>query len=495
MRLVGAVVLLSILYRAWTCLDTLAGALTGGTIAGLCYFGAALHWLGSSANPDPDTFIIREAAMTLGSMGLFVPWWALWWVGARLLCRASPRQAPLAYVLAFGLANLLLGDVAMGIPMVPLSLFALDTPIANLLAWTGQFGLDTLLVASSAVLGTVRLVDRRGRAQLLAAGVGAVAVTAFASMGLTTQSDRDLQAIDAPIYLAQPSLPHVSLMPPEEVSSIVRAALLTEIERGIAAGAQLIVLPEGAFLDDLTGDTTIPAEIASLLPQNSIVAAGFHRAAVETTLDGGFAVTPYNSVMLIGADGPLAVHDKAHLVPFGETMPALFFSLGFDVIAGPSGGFGSGPAIGVFEDVGSLPPFALLICYEGILSGAVVREVGDARWLLNVSSETLFRGTAGPGLLLEHMRLRSLETGLPMLRSTAHAYSAVILPDGSLSDQLDPEVAGGMIVSVPEARPTVFLRQGYWPLWVALGWLAACLALGFQESRRKNSVEMASSSL
>ena len=459
------------------------GALVGGLVAGLAYFGTALHWLGSSANPDPSTFILREAVTTAGAMWLFVPWWALWWAGARVLTRLSPAMAPLAFTAAFAGSDLLLGDWVMGIPMAPLSLVALDTPVAALLPWMGQFALDALLVTAGVVLnGTLsRLGWRRGSAMVMVAAV----VAGSPWLGSSQQQDAAGRAVGARVHLAQPSLPHVALLPPDDAEDIIKATLLTEIEKGVAAGASMVVLPEGAFLEDLTKNGELVAEVAGRLPEGVVVMTGFHRAAVEEMPDEGLSVTPYNSVMLIGSGGVLAAHDKAHLVPFGETMPKLFFALGFDVIAGPSGGFGAGPAIGVFDDVAGLPPFAVLICYEGILSGAVSREAGVSQWLLNMSAETLFRGTLGPRLLLEHMRLRSIETGLPMLRATAHAFSGVILQDGSLAAALAPDVAGGVTVVVPEGTPSFFLRFGYGPFHIVLLSLAALLTGGAVRNLRR----------
>jgi apolipoprotein N-acyltransferase len=282
------------------------------------------------------------------------------------------------------------------------------------------------------------------------------------------------------VHLVQPALPHVALLPPETGHEIVHGAVLMGIEQGVEAGATLVVLPEGAVLDDLTAEDDLVREIAARLPEGATVLVGFRRAEARVGADGGFTVTPFNSVMLIEPGGAVATHDKAHLVPFGETMPGLLFALGFDVIAGPPGGFGAGPAIGVFEGVAELPPFALAICYEAVLTGAVSREAQGAKWVLNLSAETLFRGTIGPRLLLDHMRLRAIETGRPMLRATAHAYSGVIAADGTVVELFGAEEAGGLTVAVPPARQTIFWRHGYAPLHGALGIaLGALLVTGF----------------
>lgn len=321
-----------------------------------------------------------------------------------------------------------------------------------------------------------------------------MSVGATAAAQLFTPTIPDAASPGAPtVHLVQPALPHVALLPPETGHEIVHGAVLVGIERGVEAGATLVVLPEGAVLDDLTAKDGLVREIAARLPEGTSVLVGFRRAEARVRADGGFAVTPFNSVMLIGPEGAVATHDKAHLVPFGETMPDLFFALGFDVIAGPPGGFGAGPSIGVFEGVAGLRPFALAICYEAVLTGAVSREAQGAEWVLNLSAETLFRGTIGPRLLLDHMRLRTIETGRPMLRATAHAYSGVIAADGTVVELMDAEEAGGLTVPVPPARPTLFWRHGYAPLHGALGVAFGSLLLAGAASRFRHRLARSSS--
>jgi apolipoprotein N-acyltransferase len=478
-RLLGGLILLAVLFRLWSSLRGSWASLLGGFAAGLGFFGVALHWLGSSANPDPGSFVLREAVTAAGAMWLFVPWWALWWWAAHGLTRFAGRSAmaPLAFVTAFGGSNLLLGDLAWGIPMAPLTLLTLDTLLAGLLPLIGQFGVDTVLVALGTALGHSVRPDRAG---WLAGGL-LTSAGATAAAQLLTPTIPDAAPPGAPtVHLVQPALPHVALLPPETGHEIVHGAVLMGIEQGMEAGATLVVLPEGAVLNDLTAEDGLVREIAARLPEGATVLVGFRRAEARVGADGGFTVTPFNSVMLIEPGGAVATHDKAHLVPFGETMPGLLFALGFDVIAGPPGGFGAGPAIGVFEGVAELPPFALAICYEAVLTGAVSREAQGAKWVLNLSAETLFRGTIGPRLLLDHMRLRAIETGRPMLRATAHAYSGVIAADGTVVELFGAEEAGGLTVAVPPARQTIFWRHGYAPLHGALGIaLGALLVTGF----------------
>ena len=494
---------LTILYRLWRRLLALPTALGGGLVVGLAYFGVSLHFLGASANPDPSTFIWHEAVTTAGAMMLFVPWWGGWFLLARGLARAVqvPTLEPLAFVLAFAVSDLLLGDLVMGLPLAPLALFVLDTPLSGLVRLTGQLGSDLALVGVGAALGhwtslAAELRDERPKHSAqprlaLGPSLSLVAVGACAWMGAPRGAapTRDDASVGPVVHLVQPALPHPAFLPPDRAEEIVRQAILQGIQNGVRAGAQVIVLPEGALLDDLTASPSALATLAEQLPQGTVLVAGFKRAEVTSGPDGAFDVRPFNSVGLIGhqdavggkaeaADvGPgqlLRVMDKAHLVPIGEVLPPGFAALGFDVLAGPSGGYARGPQIAVVSELPGVAPFAVLICFEAVLTGAVSRETQSATWLLNISSETSFRGTVGPRFLLDHMRLRALESGRPMLRATAHAYSGLIGADGSLVALLPPEAASGITVEVPASRPTPFGRLGYAPFY---GVLAAGLSV------------------
>lgn len=485
-RLSLAFAVLGVIYALWRSLPSLWTALAGGFLTGLGYFGTSVYWLGASANPNPETFIFGEIVLGAGALWLFVPWWAIWFGLAYLISRLSltPRIDPVSFVLSFSMANLMLADLVMGIPLVPLSLIAIDTFLAPMLGLVGQFGLDSLVVAAGAAVGVFVASGRRLPAVALVALCAAFLV-ALGSDPAQRLPDA-VTAAGSKVYLAQPSLPHVALMEPSNVLTIVNGEVLRQVREGVDAGAELIVLPEGALRVDVTSpDDTLTAEISALLPEGVFVLAGFGRVVVDQT-DQGFSVQPYNSVALIDRNGVQQVHDKAHLVPFGETMPDIFFKMGFNVVAGPAGGLGSGDRLSVLDNVGDIPGFAVVICYEAILSGAVSRESDGARWLLNVSAETLFRGTIGPRLLHDHIRLRAIETGLPVLRSTAHAFSGGIDANGVSFSTLAPEVRAGVTVAIPEPLPTHFRAVGYRDYYIALsGFVVLVLGAGLSGARRR----------
>jgi apolipoprotein N-acyltransferase len=100
------------------------------------------------------------------------------------------------------------------------------------------------------------------------------------------------------------------------------------------------------------------------------------------------------------------------------------------------------------------------LCYEIIFSGEVVDKANRPAFLFNPSNDAWF-GAWGPPQHLAQARLRGLEEGLPVLRSTPTGISAVIDSDGKLLRSLPWRTAGIIDTRLPAPRaPTPFARFG-----------------------------------
>jgi apolipoprotein N-acyltransferase len=94
---------------------------------------------------------------------------------------------------------------------------------------------------------------------------------------------------------------------------------------------------------------------------------------------------------------------------------------------------------------------ALNICYEDLFGAEIIRALPQATRLLNISNLAWYGDSFAQAQHLQIARVRALETGRPMLRSTNTGMTAVVQPDGSVSAVL-PEFERGLL------RATV---QGY----------------------------------
>ena len=90
--------------------------------------------------------------------------------------------------------------------------------------------------------------------------------------------------------------------------------------------------------------------------------------------------------------------------------------------------------------------------------------MADARnrpdFLFNPSNDAWF-GSWGPPQHLAQARLRALEEGIPVIRSTPTGISAVIAADGALIDSVPLGEAGAIEAVLPGTQaPTLFARLG-----------------------------------
>jgi len=122
--------------------------------------------------------------------------------------------------------------------------------------------------------------------------------------------------------------------------------------------------------------------------------------------------------------------------------------------------FSAGPGPRTLALAG-LPAFSPLICYEVIFPGAVIDPAARPQWLLNISNDAWFGFTAGPFQHFGIVRTRSVEEGLPLVRTANNGISAVVDPYGRVLSRLDLDAVGVLDVALPQPLPpTLYARFG-----------------------------------
>lgn len=236
---------------------------------------------------------------------------------------------------------------------------------------------------------------------------------------------------------------------------------LSELTGKPAPGAppRLILWPEAATADFLELDPDARRRITALLgPRDKILLGGdsliFNPA--------GDMVGAYNATFGLDADNRIiGRYDKAHLVPYGEYLPArtLLSAIGLSRLVHGDVDFWPGPGPASM----ALPGFGkagIQICYEIIFSGQVIDAANRPDFLFNPSNDAWF-GRWGPPQHLAQARLRAVEEGMPVIRSTPTGISAVIDAEGRLLHSLPWREAGKIEAALPGPRPpTAFARFG-----------------------------------
>ncbi|MCR9180555.1 MAG: apolipoprotein N-acyltransferase [Erythrobacteraceae bacterium] len=430
----------------------------------------------------------------------------LGWVAVPMLCiylAAYPALAALAAHLiarraplwAFGLvlagawitAEWLRGWVFTGYPWPPLGLMLLGgwgTPgVANLLPWLGTYALSGLAL----VLASVLLWALAGRRWLVAgAGVVAVAAGMLVSLHVIKPPLKGLR-----YTLVQPLIPQSEINDAGKFEEqFARIAALT------ASGqnqSRIVLWPESAipdYLEDGYPDRYYlqmtagadpefaRARIGGIIGPQSTLLTGVVNLDIGTREDGTQgAVSARNSVMAIDGEGAIkASYAKAHLVPYGEYLPMreLLEPLGLSRLVAGAIDYEPGPGPRTL-DLGRHGKAGIQICYEIVFSGKVVDRANRPDYIFNPSNDGWF-GHWGPPQHLAQARMRAIEEGLPVLRSTTTGISAVIDANGIVRSSIARGKADKLEGVVPAAKPpTLFARAGHW---LTLGWAAVLIALG-----------------
>jgi apolipoprotein N-acyltransferase len=300
----------------------------------------------------------------------------------------------------------------------------------------------------------------------------------------------------------------VALLQPnvnEGLADLVRESARSVLERfhqqereALAAGAELIVWPEGSFPNRrLRREITSLADV-DLIPEGAKPpAASIVGASVvgrEKGDDGKLHGVRHNSAFVV--DGELRVlgrFDKTHLVPFGEYVPWPFGALIRQFI--PLGTTTPGQALEpIAVDVQGHPlKVGITICYEGVfpeISRALARA--GANFFANLTDDRWY-GVSGMATQHLHMyALRAVETGRPVARSTNTGHSAWIDIHGGIHRKTGIYESAVVVDDVPLLTiDTAYLRLGDFVALCSLGFTLAAwfwsMVGGRMVFRRKHS--------
>ena len=252
---------------------------------------------------------------------------------------------------------------------------------------------------------------------------------------------------------------------------------------------RIIFWPEAAIPDYL--ETGYPAryyygrppefvrqQLGSLMKPGDVLVLGALK--LEFDQAEGRAAGARNSVFAMDKQGELlGRYDKAHLVPYGEYLPMrpLLSAIGLSRLAPGDFDFWPGPGARSI-DLGQFGKAGLQVCYEIIFSGQVVDRDDRPDFIFNPSNDAWF-GSWGPPQHLAQARLRAIEEGLPVIRSTPTGISALIDADGAIVASVPMGQAGRIDAHMPRSRPpTVFARYGQiLPLGLAIILLFSAIAI------------------
>jgi len=409
------------------------------------------------------------SAIAIGLLGLYMGLFAaLAAAGATWLRRrwALPVAAFLLLVLPalWGATEWLRGWVFTGFPWASSGYAHIDAPLAGYAPLLGVYGIGVLAAVGA---GCVAMLTQRARLP----AIGLFAALLLGGWGLRQVAWTQPSGQPITVRLLQGDIPQDDKFNAEHLGDILERyrQLIT------AAPADLIAAPE----------TAVPVFPHQLPPGYLDNLHAYARASGSSLLIGiplADSATVYaNSVAGMTPQGETYRYDKHHLVPFGEFIPTGFrwFT---DLMHIPLGDFTRGAAVQA--------PFAVKdqwvqpdVCYEDVFGEETARQLRDAAHpatlLLNVSNLAWYGESVAIPQHLQISRMRTLETGRPMLRATNNGATAVIDGRGVVTaqapfyrqDVLTARVQG-MAGSTPYIRLGNLGFLGLAALMLAAAWFA-----------------------
>jgi len=455
-------------------------AFLSGWLFGVSHFVVGLNWIAKAftfqaAMPEWLGYV----AVLLLSLYLAIfpglAALAAWWIG-----KDRPATFTLALAGAWIVTEWLRSWVFSGFIWNPLGSTALPLgQITSLGMFIGSYGLSAILLAGAG--GIWLLVLKRWR-------VAVPLLAVFAGLSLIPHHQPQPISSDQPlITVVQPNIGQQDKWKAgyEEQN----LAKLAELTRREGDSPRIIFWPEAAIPDYL--ETGYPAryyygrppefvrqQLGALMGPDDVLVLGALKLEFDEA--GGRAVGARNSVFAMDAQRELVGrYDKAHLVPYGEYLPMrpILSAIGLSRLAPGDFDFWPGPGPRSI-DLGRFGKAGLQVCYEIIFSGQVVDPDSRPDFIFNPSNDAWF-GSWGPPQHLAQARLRAIEEGLPVIRSTPTGISAVIDANGTVRASVPMAEAGRIDMRLPQAKSaTLFARFGnVLPLGLALILLLSAIAI------------------
>ncbi|HEY1772206.1 MAG TPA: apolipoprotein N-acyltransferase [Gammaproteobacteria bacterium] len=374
------------------------------------------------------------------------------------------KRSLLLFPAAWTFFEWLRGWLLTGFPWLSLGYSQVDSPLKGYAPYISGFGVSLCVVLSAGLLMTLlRSCAWRGRLLSLAA------LLALWGAGWGLGMVRWTHPAGAPlnVTLIQGDIPQDQKWEPSAFEPTLKLyRRLTDAHWA----SKLIIWPEAAvpaYQDEVQIDYLDPLEVDARTHGTDILLG----VPTYDPLQGAY----YNSVISLGSsDG---TYNKRHLVPFGENfefLPQWVKSLLRDMDL-PYSSFSPGARDQRLLQAAGYA-VGTSICYEDAYGSEIMRDLPEAAFLVNVSNDGWFGDSIALPQHLEIARMRAIEAGRWLLRTTNTGVTAIVDDGGRIRAEAPIDkvyVLDGVIQPLAGATPVT--RWGDVPI-VCLSLL---LLLGF----------------
>lgn len=412
-----------------------------GLVMGAAFFGPLLWWM-QVIGLDAWALLVLLCTSWIGLVGVSTAlvtrlplapvWVAAVWVGEEALRGRVP----------FG--GFPWGEVAFAQP---------DTAFGSLAPVAGTAFVTFSVALVGAAVPTLVVAFRGGARRSTAGWALTIAVVCIAPLliRLPTTGDDVAGPSSTPIAIVQGGTPQFGMGAMDVRRAVLdnHVAQTLDLAEAIKAGdaeqPTFVLWPENSSDIDPFTDPTVADAISNAA-----------RAVGAPIIVGAVISAPadLNGIWNVGIvwdpqTGPEQMYIKNHPVPFGEYVP--FRS----VLASVIGRFDRVPHDFLPGDKpGNLDVNGVavgnVICFEVAYRDVVDAVVSDGARVITVqTNNATYGGTAQPEQQLQIERVRGMEFGRSVLVAATSGISAVIAPDGSLTETIAEGQAGWRVLDVP----------------------------------------------
>jgi apolipoprotein N-acyltransferase len=413
---------------------------TGGT------FLAGTYWLYNSIHLVGGAPLWIAAFLMLGLVAIMGSYSALLGYVAN---RWGPATGPLRWLLLLPAGWVLVewfrGWFLSGFPWLALGYSQLETALRGFAPVAGVYGVSLAAAFTAGALVTL-VLGRRSERLLAAVLAGVLWLAGFALARVEWTVPR---GTSVSVALVQGAVPQSMKWQDGQLERTLR------LYAGLTAphlGTDIIVWPEAAL-------PALEREIRGYLDSLHAAARARGSHVVMGLLRREPQTDSYFNGMVAFADSEQWYY-KRRLVPFGEFFPVPAAVRNWMRLMNlPYSDFEPGPREQApLEAAGEA--LAPTICYEDAYGSEQLSLARRSTLLVNVTNDAWFGDSTAPHQHLDISRMRSLETGRPMLRAANDGVTALIGHDGTVLGQLpqfEPGVLTGSIVPRDGATPYLLL--------------------------------------
>ncbi|MFF1763048.1 apolipoprotein N-acyltransferase [Streptomyces sp. NPDC058249] len=452
-----------------------------GYLFGLGFLLPLLVWTGVEVGSGPWLALVAVEAVFVALVGAGItlvsrlPGWPVWAAALWIAGEAARARAPFGGFpwgkIAFGQAD------GVFLPLAALG----GTPVLGFAVVLCGFALYEIV--RLVVEGRSTRAVRRGAA---AVALLSVAVPVAGALAARTLVSDKAENGTATVAVIQGNVPRAGL----EFNAQRRAVLdhhareterlAAEVKAGKVAQPDFVLWPENSSDIDPFANADARAVIdAAAKAIGAPISVG---GVVER--DGKL----YNEQILWDpAKGPVDTYDKRQVQPFGEYLPmrSLLGAINKNWTTMVRQDFSRGTKAGVFTMDGT--KVGLATCYEAAFDWAVRSTVTDGAQLISVpSNNATFDRSEMTYQQLAMSRVRAVEHSRTVTVPVTSGVSAVIMPDGKITQKTGMFVADSLVQKVPlRSSETPATKLGILPEMAlvllaagGLGWAVATVVRG-----------------